>query len=105
MFSSSHIGPWRDYRKRVIFFFGSWLGGFFILTLLAFALSAAQLGNLINLVMPVLGVIWFTTFILAAIRLQLFRCPSCNQQFFKASWYCNPFARKCVHCALPKWQQ
>lgn len=32
----------------------------------------------------------------------LFSCPRCHKWFF-ATWYRNPFARKCVHCGLPKW--
>ena len=36
-------------------------------------------------------------------RLALFRCPRCGKPFFTTTWYRNPFARKCVHCGLPKY--
>jgi hypothetical protein len=36
-------------------------------------------------------------------RLALFRCPRCGKRFFTTMWYRNPFARKCVHCGLPKY--
>jgi hypothetical protein len=35
--------------------------------------------------------------------LALFRCPRCGKRFFTTLWYRNPFARKCVHCGLPKY--
>ena len=34
-----------------------------------------------------------------------FRCPRCGEPFFRWSWGYNGFARKCVHCGLPKWAE
>jgi hypothetical protein len=39
------------------------------------------------------------------------RCPRCGELFFhkfddrpwRMSWRHNPFARRCMHCGLPKW--
>ena len=39
------------------------------------------------------------------------RCPRCGEPFFytfddrpwRMSWRRNPFARRCMHCGLPKW--
>jgi ribosomal protein L37E len=35
----------------------------------------------------------------AAIRL---KCPRCGKPFFHTWWFHNGFAKKCVHCGLPK---
>ena len=43
-------------------------------------------------------------FIVASLRLTLFRCPRCHEWFFTTLMSHNPFARRCVHCKLPKWQ-
>ena len=40
-----------------------------------------------------------------------FACPRCGELFFRAfdarpwrqDWRHNPFARRCLHCGLPKW--
>jgi hypothetical protein len=32
-----------------------------------------------------------------------FSCPRCGKPFFHTWWYHNGFARRCVHCGLPKW--
>jgi hypothetical protein len=42
-------------------------------------------------------------FIIAAIRLQKFRCPRCGELFFAAAYYHNVFAARCLHCELPKF--
>ena len=30
-------------------------------------------------------------------------CPRCGKPFYKTFWAYNPFARRCLHCKLPKW--
>jgi len=30
-------------------------------------------------------------------------CPRCGKPFHSTFWYYNRFARRCVHCRLPKW--
>jgi len=42
-------------------------------------------------------------FFVASWRLNRFKCPRCHEEFF-ANLIHNPFARRCVHCKLPKWQ-
>lgn len=32
-----------------------------------------------------------------------FPCPRCGKWFFATWWYHNNFARRCVHCGLPKY--
>lgn len=46
---------------------------------------------------------WMLPLLYANWRANNFRCPRCNQYFFRTLWYYNGFARKCVHCGLPKW--
>jgi hypothetical protein len=46
---------------------------------------------------------WVLAFLIVGWRLNWFRCPRCRNRFFSTWWYHNPFARKCVHCGLPKW--
>lgn len=98
----SHIKSWRDYRGRVRLFFVVWFGGFLIASSLAYALSLTSASSWLGLA---IGLAWVIGFVIAAARLQLFRCPRCHNQFFKAFWYYWPFARYCVHCGLPKWQE
>ena len=30
-------------------------------------------------------------------------CPRCGKPYFSATLYYNSFARRCLHCGLPKW--
>ena len=30
-------------------------------------------------------------------------CPRCGRPFHATFWWHNGFARRCVHCRLPKW--
>jgi len=93
---------WEDYRRRRRWFYGVWLGGFLVIALLLSILSKLRLDNL---AFYILGPGWIIAFILAACRVQSFRCPRCQQRFFATSWYYNSFARRCVHCGLRKWSE
>jgi hypothetical protein len=52
-----------------------------------------------------LGYMGFLMF--ASMRTSEFRCPRCGLYFFSGYWgplpYHISFARRCVHCGLPKW--
>lgn len=50
-------------------------------------------------------VAWFLLLATAWLRLLLWRCPRCGRAFFFAKGYRNPFARRCMHCGLPKWRR
>lgn len=81
---------WRDYRWRVAMFFAAWLGLFL----------AAHV--LIDLIGPKqFTVVWFGSFIITSFRLWNWRCPRCSNRFF-SNVIRNPFARRCMHCDLPK---
>jgi 4-amino-4-deoxy-L-arabinose transferase-like glycosyltransferase len=100
--TSRFASTWNDYRRRRRWFFGVWLGGFIIVASLAAFLAKLSLGDL---AFAVLAPAWGLAFVVVAVRLQFFLCPRCHRHFSKAFWYGNPFARKCVHCGLPKWSE
>lgn len=50
-----------------------------------------------------IAVIWMIVTLALGYGVSNFRCPRCGQPFFRTWWYHNGFARKCVHCGLPKW--
>ncbi len=103
MNEESHFAPaWQDYRRRRRWFLGIWFGGFLVVALLASLLSKLSLDDL---AFYVLGPVWMVGFVIAALRLSLFRCPRCHHRFFCTWWLGNPLAQKCLHCGLPKWSE
>jgi len=32
-----------------------------------------------------------------------FKCPRCQESFFRNRYVRNGFTKKCMHCSLPKW--
>jgi Zn ribbon nucleic-acid-binding protein len=51
----------------------------------------------------VFAIAWMFFFAVASSRFYAFACPRCGNRFFTRWWYHNSFARKCVHCKLPKY--
>jgi len=92
---------WQDYKKRQLWFYVIWLGGMAVVFMLAYPLT-----TLLHSGVPfyILGGGWMLAFIVASLRLTLFKCPRCHEWFFTTLMSHNPFARRCVHCKLPKWQ-
>lgn len=101
--SQEHISlyalAWNDYRKRRKMLWYSALGIFAIMAILNFFVS--------NLAVPILGPIWMVATIVSYFRLLFFRCPRCHHTFFvRWSFMLNNwFARRCMHCGLPKWSK
>src|SRR5437588_826428 len=93
---------WKDYRRRRRWFFGVWLGGFLVVVLLVKLLSTLSLDDL---AFYILGPAWMIGFLIAGMRMWLFQCPRCHRRFFCTWWHGNLFARKCLHCGLPKWSE
>lgn len=56
---------------------------------------------------------WMAAFLVAGYKKTDFECPRCHELFFRKfddrpwrmGWQYNPFARHCMHCGLPKWQE
>jgi hypothetical protein len=91
---------WKDYKRRrltflVIFVFyvpGAFFIGFQLQKLFGSGVS-----------FYVVAIIWMIALAISGLRLTYWRCPRCGKFFF-AKWVgVNQFARKCVHCGLPKW--
>jgi hypothetical protein len=76
-------------------------GGFLIACVLGISLTA-----LLHAEVPfaVIGGVWILSFLATSLRLSFFKCPRCNEWFSSTCLSRNPFASRCVHCGLPKWQ-
>lgn len=59
-------------------------------------------GTFLEGVLPVsAGVLGFIVFVIAYIRIRMFRCPRCNNYFtVKHAFATNSRGRACVHCGL-----
>ncbi|PYU20134.1 MAG: hypothetical protein DMG32_22915 [Acidobacteria bacterium] len=104
-----YLAAWRRYRRWSRAFwigFGSYLPG------LAFASRAVRWrrngdGTAIFLA----AFVWMIIWVVIGYRKSNFRCPRCGELFFnkfddrpwRMVWRHNPFARRCIHCGLPKW--
>jgi len=103
---SDFSAAWQDYKKRQWWFYVLWLGGWAVLIITAVLLILAY-----PLTIPLDSVALFyillggqvCAFFIASLRLTRFKCPRCHEWFFTNLIH-NPFARRCVHCKLPKWQ-
>src|SRR5260221_5189707 len=101
-----YSAAWRDYRRRRLIFWAVFLGytpGGFVLFFVGGLPIAIHTGISPDyLFYPIAGS-WMLAFLIASWLVGLFCCPRCRKWFFATWWYRNPFARKCVHCGLPKW--
>ena len=98
---------WRRYRRWRWAF---WL--LFVLFLPTLALIFRALGSR-DSGGPIvfIAAAWMIAFSVAGYQTSNFSCPRCGKLFFRKfdarpwrqSWAYNPFARKCMHCGLPKW--
>ena len=60
---------------------------------------------------PAIAFVWMIVVAVAGYQKSNFLCPRCGKPFFRtfddrpwrADWQRNPFARRCMHCGLPKW--
>ncbi|HEY2381329.1 MAG TPA: hypothetical protein VGK48_09130 [Terriglobia bacterium] len=99
---------WRRYRRWSRAF---WLLFFFYLP--AMDLAGHAIGPLRRGGPLIFGaaLLWMGSLIAVGYPKINFRCPRCRELFFRKfddrpwrmSWQHNPFARRCMHCGLPKW--
>ena len=80
---------WQDYKKRRLWFYVFWLGGWAVLFIIFLLLPLAPLDS-IALFYILLGGQVCASF-LASRRLNRFKCPRCHEEFFTTFWH-NPFA-------------
>jgi predicted membrane channel-forming protein YqfA (hemolysin III family) len=92
---------WRRYKKLRNVFFFLFLG--YVPVVAAFTVLVSMP---LRAFTPsfVFAVIWIVMLLVVGNRLSAWRCPRCGQ-WFAAKWWYNKglFARKCVHCGLPKF--
>jgi len=99
---------WRRYRQWSWAFwivFGSYLPGLAFVSH-AFGWTRGG-GNTIFFA----ALVWMIACTIIGYQKWNFGCPRCGELFFRkfdarpwrADWQHNPFARRCMHCALPKW--
>jgi hypothetical protein len=99
---------WHELKRRRRISWLIFLGGIpcvIVLTALAaiFVGSTGLPPNWIDRAFFVAGAAWAFGFVAAGNYEIAFLCPHCGKRFFSTWWYFNGFARRCVHCGLPKW--
>jgi hypothetical protein len=97
---------WDEYRRRrrawwlALFLFPLWLvpGGMIQHVLAGHGYRANSGLTFLAVVVPPMACL-----LVAHLRLIFWPCPLCGRSFHVSWWYGNAFARRCVHCGLPKW--
>src|SRR6266849_5578435 len=97
---------WRDFRRRRFIFWAVFLGympGVLAIVVAVCLPLSALTGIKLDYFFYAIASCWMVAFLVTGWRVGLIPCPRCHKWFFATWWYRNPFARKCVHCGLPKW--
>jgi hypothetical protein len=92
--------PWQEYRKRrnlALFAFLGYMPVAFVFALVTIRLFHTTTPAFIA------ASSWMMFHVVASMRFTSVRCPRCHKWFFRKWWYHNGFARRCVHCGLPKY--
>jgi hypothetical protein len=92
--------PWEEYRKRRNL---ALLAGLGFLPVLFVVLRATERQPHEATAGIVIMIAWLAFMIVTSIRCERFRCPRCGKWFFARAFYHNAFARRCLHCGLPKY--
>ena len=109
MSNGPYSAAWRHYR---LWSWAFWIGFVSYLPGLAFvsrALGWTRDGNSTAIFLT--AFVWMLAWAAIGYQKSNFRCPRCGELFFnkfdnrpwRMAWQHNPFARRCVHCGLPKW--
>jgi hypothetical protein len=104
-----YAAAWRSYRHWSRVFWIVFLFYLPALALLGRALSSRREGSGDTIFLA--AFVWMITWAAIGYRKSNFSCPRCGELFFqkfdarpwRMSWQRNPFARRCMHCGLPKW--
>ena len=96
---SESIEPWQEYRRRrnlALFAYSGYVPFVFVIAVVALRLFHSTTPGF------VVAFGWMIFSAVASMRWRGFRCARCRKRFFAKSWYHYAFARRCVHCGLPK---
>jgi hypothetical protein len=97
---------WDEYKRRTrlcllaLLLFPLWLvpGGTIQHVLAGYGFNATSWVTFVAVVLPPLACV-----MVAHLWRMCWPCPCCGRWFHVTWWYGNAFARRCVHCGLPKW--
>jgi len=99
---SEYVTQWQDYRRRrdlQLFALIGFVPAVFVVALVSLLLFDSD--------KPAVAFLfcWMAFFVVASQRFSRFRCPRCGDRFFlhSGSSSYSMFAKKCVHCGLPKY--
>lgn len=92
---------WNDLRQRQWICMVAMLGLLPAYTLFR-RISEALIGS--DALGRAMGATWSVCVLAALAWLATWSCPRCERPFFSTFWLANPFARRCMHCKLPKWE-
>lgn len=99
---TSHEDHWKEFKRRRLI---AWI---FLVTMLPVILLFGWLFNVLLEMEDVelyVAYAWLAAWGIAVMRVTLFPCPRCKKWFFAKWWVSNVFARKCIHCGLPKFSE
>ena len=98
-----YYDAWQEYRRisrrslvRVLLFFYGGFGLTVALVEMIFPTAPQWVGL-------VAGAPWLVPTILTSQGPIRWLCPRCGHAFLSGRWGHNAFARRCLHCGLPKW--
>ena len=94
------IDAWDEYRKRrkrAFFAFIAYVPVVSVIALLSLCLFSTFTPAL------VVAFAWMVFLVIVGNVVVRFPCPRCGKWFFAKWWYHNGFARRCIHCGLPKY--
>jgi hypothetical protein len=97
-----HEEEWREFRRRSTLSLVAIVG--FLPVVMALG---ALTRKLFHSGRPffVFATFWMLFVGISGYRRRVFLCPRCGKRFFRARFYYNDFASKCVHCKLPLYSK
>ena len=95
--AARYTAAWRQMRRRFWQLIAWWLGIPVLLMVLGMMVRP-QNDTLVHV--GVGG--WGTGFFVLAYRHFFMPCPRCGKAFYLKGLYGHPYARRCLHCKLPK---
>ena len=91
---------WNEYRKRRNLVLFAFLG------FMPFVGAVGSLSGKMfhtDAIFTVFALSWLGFIAVSSVRLNCWPCPRCSKWFAGTWLYRIPFARRCVHCGLPKY--